>query len=120
MFLLLACLQRGATPEAQPTAPPAAPPTHDAFVWQREWRADTLAVLDHGGIHVSGIVALVADVEWPDGIPALRQTGADLPMLAALAADGHPVGLAIRVGVPGGAIDAAAQQEIRRATLGAV
>ena len=71
------------------------PLAQEVYVWQRAWTPPVKTALRQHGETFSNVVALAAEVSWPQGRPQIVRVPLDFELLRSLKT---PVGLALRVG----------------------
>lgn len=67
----------------------------DAFVWQRSWKAPLDAAVQDVGRDMRRLLVLAAEVSWEEGEPDVATVA---PHWDVLAAEGRPIGIAVRSG----------------------
>lgn len=88
----LACA--ATVPAADEAAPAASGLKQSAYVWQRQWSPALRHDLVEDAADFSGYDVLGAEIDWPDGLPAVHRVEVDWETLRQA---GRPVGIVIRV-----------------------
>src|SRR5882757_7298501 len=80
----------------------AANGTQEVYVWQRAWNTEVTTALRGFRPQIDGCCVLAAEIVWRDNQAQIARPPVDYAMLSTL---GRRVGLALRIGPYGGALD---------------